>query len=214
MSSFAGVVSFVSFIICSYTPYFHYRLIFLHRFWWGGLFRFFRSRLFLIWTLTVIAARTILFGRFWSSFLLFRSRFIIFIAWLIWRILLCLSGMLRSFLLCYFLCSWFIFLIATIVIWWLLFLSSLFHHSFLLDALLTRSSLLLSASINIFSQLWYCSACAALLMSVLAVLMNQMKSSLDFLKLVLLAAVWVDFIIFSTVSVLDRLLFPGQLLYM
>ena len=74
--------------------------------------------------LIVIAVIIILFGRSWSSFLLFRSWFIIFSSWFIWRILLCLSGKLRSFLLCHFLWSWFILFIATIVIRWLFFLSS------------------------------------------------------------------------------------------
>ena len=101
MSSFAGVVLFVSFIICSYTPYFHYRLIFLHRFWWGGLFRVFRSRHFLSELLIVIAAIIILVGSSWSILLLFRCWFIIFFI-----------GRL-------------IFLIATFIFWWLLFLSIL-----------------------------------------------------------------------------------------
>merc|ERR1712133_116022 len=50
------------------------------------------------------------------------------------------------------------------------------------EALLTRPSLLVSASTNNFSREWYISECEWLFLSLTAFLTNQMKSSLDLLK--------------------------------
>merc|ERR1719402_198261 len=54
------------------------------------------------------------------------------------------------------------------------------------DPRLTRPSLFVSASTNILMRQWYSSAYESLFLSLMARLMNQMKSSLDLLKPVML----------------------------